>query len=118
MSRPRNKPKMIEAQISLPLDKDGKAPVRKNVLKLTPWIYIVADPHCWVVKEVKEDGKDKPLLYYSSLAEAIKGCMKRNIKIPMEITKLNEHIDRLYSLIDTRIPPDIKPKDLFVFEEE
>ena len=118
MARPKKKLKFVETQLELPVDNDEKAPVRKNVLKITPWLYIVPDPHCWVVKEIKKDGRDVPILYFSSLAEAIKGCMRRTIKVPMEIEHLNNHIEKLYSLIDARIPPDIHPRDLFILEEE
>ena len=107
----RREPKLTDIA-----NKRGKAPARNMVLQITPWLYIAPDPHCWVVREVREDGRDKALLYYPDLRDAIYGCLKRDVRVPADVISLGKKLDDLYELICNRIPADIKPIDLFVFD--
>lgn len=120
MSRPvgsKNRVKKDAVPVDTILKRKEPAPKRVGVLKISPWLYIIPDSRSWIVKEVVKDGKDRSLFYFSSLAEAIKGCAKRMIQVPGDVQALSKQIDSVYSLIDSRIPADVKPKDLFEFEE-
>lgn len=97
-------------------NKKGKAPARNMVLQITPWLYIAPDPHCWIVREVREDGRDRALLYYPDLRDAIMGVARRMVRVPGDVAELGKKMDDIYSLIDARVPVGIKPKDLFTFE--
>ena len=101
--------------------KKGKPVMPKHVLKLTDWLYISCDAHCWRVVEVNdkcnpttgEKYPDKPLLYSSSLDGIIKLSCHYLAKVPADVIELGKKLDNIYKLIDSRIPKNIKPKDLF-----
>lgn len=94
--------------------KEGTLPMPKHVLKLTDWLYIKADAHCWAVCEVTDKKQpDRPLLYYTTLQEALLGAVNYGIKPQIDYNKLLKKLDDIYSLISVRIPADVKPQDLF-----
>lgn len=109
----RKEPKLTDIA-----NKRGKAPARNMVLQITPWLYIAPDPHCWIVREVKEDGRDKAILYYPDLRDAIYGCLKRDVRVPADVISLGKKLDDLYELICNRVPANVKPIDLFTFDSK
>ena len=97
----------------------------KHVLPITEWLYITCDSRTWKLVEVidKVDSKtgkklpDKPVIYWPHLDGLLKSCIHHELLVPDDIKKLNENFNHLYKLIDERIPPNVKPRDLFELKE-
>lgn len=99
--------------------KPKNAPI--NVLHINDWLYITCDSNCWKLMEVIDklkDGKrlDKPLKYSVYLNDMLKICVRELVAVPDNLNTINDNINKIYSLIDSRIPPDISPKKLFKLE--
>lgn len=92
-----------------------------HVLPITDWLYITCDSFCWKLMEINdgvspttgEKYRDKPLKYTQHLDEMLSVCAHMMLKIPGDVVELNENFTRIYNLINSRIPADIKPADLF-----
>lgn len=105
-----------------PKAKKGKKPNPVYALQITDDLYISHDARSWTVvqknnninKTTGEYYPDKPFLWYSTLAQAIKGLIQYKIKVPDEILDINEKIQKVYDLVDKRIPAGIKVEDLFI----
>lgn len=105
--------------------KRGKPKMPKHVLRLTDWLYITCDSRCWRVVKVNdkvnpntgEKYPDKSLFYCTSLQGIIEIATRYMIRVPADIVELNEKMQEVYTLINTRIPKGIKPKDLFELED-
>lgn len=103
-----DKTKELHEHIKSLATKVGRPKKRKNVLPLTDWLYITCDKHNWMICE---DGK--PILYASTLDKMLIVAANHMIKVPADYTKLLKHIEGIHNLISSRIPPDVKPIDLF-----
>lgn len=101
--------------------KAGKPKMPKHVMKVNDWIYITCDAHCFKIMEVNDkvnkDGDklpDKPLLYAPHLDQIIEVLAHHMTReVPMDLIELHEKLDNIREMIMDRIPPNIKPKDLF-----
>ena len=101
--------------------KRRKASIPKYVLKLTDWLYITCDRHCWMIKEVidkinpttGEKYPDKPILFAGDFNGILKVAVNYMIRVPVELEELSKKIDEVYSLIDSRVPANTKPKNMF-----
>ena len=101
--------------------KAGKPKMPKHVMKVNDWIYITCDAHCFKIMEVNDkvnkDGDklpDKPLLYAPHLDQIIEVLAHHMTReVPMDLIELHEQLDHIREIIMDRIPPNIKPKDLF-----
>ena len=125
MGRPKKskltiKESPVKAHIEELTKKRGRPNAPSHVLRLTDWLYIKADAHCWAVMEIVENNRpngekypDKAILFYTTLQDAIRGAVNYGIRVPLEYIKLMEKLDDIYSLIEARIPPNVRPKDLF-----
>lgn len=101
--------------------KRGKKPSPKYALQITDDIYITHDSRSWVVVKKNytknnttgEYYPDKPFLWYWTLEAALKGVVQYKLKVPDELKDIPSRIEDIYKLIDKRIPPNIRPEDLF-----
>ena len=91
-----------------------------HVLKINEWLYITCDKHTFILKEVNneydKDGKkypDKCLLYASHLDAMLEVTAHYLSRVPADFGELKKKLDDIKSLISSRIPKNIKPKDLF-----
>lgn len=99
--------------------KKEKTVLPKYALKLTDWLYITCDRHCWMIKEVNnkinpttgEKYPDKSFLYAGNLNQILHVAVNHMIRIPVGIEELSNKIDEIHSLIDSRVPADTRPKD-------
>ena len=92
----------------------------QHVLKINEWLYITCDKHTFILKEVNneydKEGKkypDKSLLYAPYLDQMIEVTIHYLTRIPADFGELKKRLDDIKSLISSRIPKNIKPKDLF-----
>lgn len=102
-----------------------KGETYNHVLWLTDGLYITCDSRQFIVRKVnnKTDKKgnklpDLSLMYAQTLQQILKIAANKAIHVPsnvMELAKLQAHI---CSIIEARIPADIKPKDLFTGLED
>lgn len=101
--------------------KAGKPKMPKHVMKVNDWIYITCDAHCFKIMEVNDkvnkDGDklpDKPLLYAPHLDQIIEVLMHHMTRdVSRDLIEMHEQLDHIREIIMDRIPPNIKPKDLF-----
>ena len=102
--------------------KVGKPKMPKHVLKINDWLYITCDKCCWMIMQVSdkinqktgEKYPDKALAYASTLDWIIHIlAMRMTRDTPRDFIELNNKLDDIYELIKDRIPPNIRPKNLF-----
>lgn len=102
--------------------KVGKPKMPKHVLKINDWLYITCDKCGWMIMQVSdkinqktgEKYPDKALAYASTLDWIIHIlAMRMTRDTPRDFIELNNKLDDIYELIKDRIPPNIKPKNLF-----
>lgn len=101
--------------------KCGRPTIPKHVLRLTNWLYITCDSHCWKIVEVVdtinpktgEKYPDKSLFYAGELHEILKIAIKYLTRVPGDVQELSDKINEIYNLIDSHIPKKINPRDLF-----
>ena len=94
--------------------KRGRPLMPKHVLRLSDWLYITCDTHCWKIVEITgEKSPNKALLYSSSLEGILKLACHYMAKVPADVLELGKKLDDIYKLIDKRIPKGIEPEDLF-----
>lgn len=91
-----------------------------HVLKITDWLYITCDKHTFILKEVNneydKDGNkypDRCLLYAPYLDQILAITANYLTHIPADFYEMKNKLDEIKSLISSRIPADIQPKDLF-----
>lgn len=109
------------------IDKTGKPKLPKHILKINNHLYITCDSHCFKLVEVSDTKNpktgmrypDKSFCYAPYLDEMIK-ILAHNMtrEVPYDILELSEKLDKIYKLIERRIPKNISPKDLFKEIEE
>ena len=125
---PRKKLKIIDVpdNVSKALQetktKVGKPKMPKHVLKINDWLYITCDKCGWMIMQVSdkinqktgEKYPDKALAYASTLDWIIHIlAMRMTRDTPRDFIELNNKLDDIYELIKDRIPPNIRPKNLF-----
>ena len=102
--------------------KIGKPKMPKHVLKINDWLYITCDKCGWMIMQVSdkinqktgEKYPDKALAYASTLDWIIHIlAMRMTRDTPRDFIELNNKLDDIYELIKDRIPPNIRPKNLF-----
>lgn len=102
--------------------KVGKPKMPKHVLKINDWLYITCDKCGWMIMQVSdkinqktgEKYPDKALAYASTLDWIIHIlAMRMTRDTPRDFIELNNKLDDIYELIKDRIPPNIRPKNLF-----
>lgn len=101
--------------------KKGRPILPKHVLRLTDYLYITCDAHCWKIVAVNdkvnpatgEKYPDKPMLYASTLQDMLKVATNFMIKVPSDYQEIISNIEKVYQLIDERVPARTRPKDLF-----
>ena len=102
--------------------KVGRPKMPKQVLKINDWLYITCDKYNWMIMQVSdkinqktgEKYPDKALAYASTLDWIIHIlAMRMTRDTPRDFIELNNKLDDIYELIKDRIPPNIRPKNLF-----
>lgn len=104
----------------------GRKKIVKGVLNLTDSLYITYDAHCWKLCKVNhkvnnntgEFYPDISFLYANTLDSMLRVAAQHLINVPGDVQELSSQIDKVYKLIEQRIPQGVKPKDLFTFEEK
>jgi hypothetical protein len=91
-----------------------------HVLELDENYYITCDTKQFILKQkvntVSKDGKkipDNNIAYCTLLKDILESAVSRMVRVPDNFQELLDKMDSIYSLIDARIPVDVKPKDLF-----
>lgn len=100
-----NKTKELKEQI---VTAKGKYKAKQYILPLTEQLYITQDKHCWIICL-----NDKPILFGATLQDILKTAVDYNITIGKDYKTLAAKINNIYSLIESRIPTNFKPNDLF-----
>lgn len=89
----------------------------EHILPLEYPLFIKAYTHGWVLCEAIKPINDKPmwnsLAYTTGLQNMLKLVVKYGIRVPMDIQKLSDKIDSIYTMIEARID-NVDPKDLFI----
>ena len=125
---PRKKLKIIETPdkiakaVKETTGKAGRPKMPKHVLKINNWLYVTCDKYGWMIMQVSdkinqktgEKYPDKALAYASTLDWIIHIlAMRMTRDTPRDFIELNNKLDDIYELIKDRIPPNIRPKNLF-----
>lgn len=92
-----------------------------HVLWLTDSLYITCDTRTFMIKKVnkainkvtKEKYPDLPFLYAPNLDDMLRIAANYMIHVPANYEELIERMEKIYSLIDARVPAGISPKDIF-----
>lgn len=117
-----DKPDNISKALQETKTKVGKPKMPKHVLKINDWLYITCDKCGWMIMQVSdkinqktgEKYPDKALAYASTLDWIIHIlAMRMTRDTPRDFIELNNKLDDIYELIKDRIPPNIRPKNLF-----
>ena len=117
-----DKPDNVSKALQETKTKVGKPKMPKHVLKINDWLYITCDKCGWMIMQVSdkinqktgEKYPDKALAYASTLDWIIHIlAMRMTRDTPRDFIELNNKLDDIYELIKDRIPPNIKPKNLF-----
>lgn len=117
-----DKPDNVSKALQETKTKVGKPKMPKHVLKINDWLYITCDKCGWMIMQVsdkinKKTGEkyhDKALAYASTLDWIIHIlAMRMTRDTPRDFIELNNKLDDIYELIKDRIPPNIRPKNLF-----
>lgn len=85
----------------------------KKVLTLNKDYYITCDKYTWIL--VKKGGKgecDECVCYCPYFKDMLKIVATRFCRIPKDVQALGEKMDKIYNLIDKRIPENYRVKDL------
>lgn len=117
-----DKPDNVSKALQETKTKVGKPKMPKHVLKINDWLYITCDKCGWMIMQVSdkinqktgEKYPDKALAYASTLDWIIHIlAMRMTRDTPRDFIELNNKLDDIYELIKDRIPPNIRPKNLF-----
>ena len=117
-----DKPDNVSKALQETNTKVGKPKMPKHVLKINDWLYITCDKCGWMIMQVSdkinqktgEKYPDKALAYASTLDWIIHIlAMRMTRDTPRDFIELNNKLDDIYELIKDRIPPNIRPKNLF-----
>ena len=117
-----DKPDNVSKALQETKTKVGKPKMPKHVLKINDWLYITCDKCGWMIMQVSdkinqktgEKYPDKAIAYASTLDWIIHIlAMRMTRDTPRDFIELNNKLDDIYELIKDRIPPNIRPKNLF-----
>lgn len=121
-SKPKSKQKPKQAIVEEEFRVPSTIKRRKlsHVLTIDNDFYITCNNITFMLKQrvdgVDKNGKklqDTQEAYATDLKDILNCAVRRMIRVPADFNELSAKLDHIFGLLDARIPPNIKPKDLF-----